>query len=86
MNRLTEREKALKKVQELGFMTDDLRLFLNTPPDCEDAFCALQYYLAEEKEAVKDFEKRYGSLTLEGTAECRGYDWINHAWPWEMEA
>ena len=34
----------------------------------------------------KDYEKCYGPLTLEGTEACGEYEWINHAWPWEVEA
>ena len=85
MSRMNDRERALRTVQELGFMTDDIRLFLDTHPNCEEAFCALRYYIAAEKEAKSEYEERYGSLTLEGISECRGYDWTNHVWPWEME-
>ena len=86
MSRQTERERALRKVQQLGFMTDDIRLFLNTHPDCCEALRALKYYIAAEREAREDYEKCYGPLTLEGTEACGEYEWINHAWPWEVEA
>ena len=85
MSRQSEREKALRRVQQMGFMTDDIRLFLNTHPDCEEALRALKYYTTAEREAKDEYERRYGLLTLDGIEACDEYDWINHAWPWEVE-
>lgn len=85
MSRMNEREKLLYRVQQFGFMTDDIRLFLNTHPACEEALCALKYFMDAEKEAKEDYEKRYGALTLEGIDGCRGYEWIEGVWPWEVE-
>lgn len=75
----------LEHVQQLGFMTDDIQLFLNTHPDCEEALRALRYYLAAERNARAEYEAHCGSLTLEGLANCSRYDWIHGAWPWETE-
>jgi len=83
--KMNEREQLLLRVQQLGFMTDDIRLFLNTHPDCEDAFCALKYYLAAEREAIGEYEREYGPLTLEGIGQQDCYSWINYPWPWEVE-
>lgn len=86
MSRPNRREEMLKRVQELGFMTDELRLFLNTHPQCQEALCALQRYIALERTAKLEYEQRYGPLTLEAM-ECRErYDWIKSPWPWEVEA
>ena len=86
MSRMNEREKALKCVQQLDFIRDDIGLFLNTHPDCEEAFRAFKYYTEAEREAREEYEKCYGPLSLAGVDRCGGYDWINHAWPWEVEA
>jgi len=85
MNRMNEREQALLCVQQMGFMTDDLRLFLNTHPDCEEAFDALKYFLAAERDMRKKYELHFGPLTLEGVEDHDRYSWIHGAWPWEME-
>lgn len=81
-----QRDEALKRIQQLGFMTDDLRLFLNTHPACQEALCALKRYLSLEKAAKQEFEKCYGPLTLEGLENSCQYDWVKSPWPWEMEA
>ncbi len=85
MSRSNSRQQTLEYVQQLGFITDDIRLFLNTHPDCEEALCALKYYIAAEQKARADYEARYGVLTLEGLQNCDHYNWINGAWPWEAE-
>ena len=85
MSRETERERALRRVQQLGFMADDLRLFLNTNPEAAEALCALKKYIVREREAREEYERRYGLLTLEGLEKADEYAWIHHAWPWEVE-
>lgn len=80
-----QREEMLLKVQRLGFMTDDLRLFLNTHPCSQEALRALQYYLQREQAARAEYEKAWGPLTLEALACRNEYDWIDHPWPWEKE-
>lgn len=83
---LSPREAKLKRVQQLGFMTDDLRLFLDTHPQSQEALCVLQRYIALERTAKLEYEQAYGPLTLEAV-ECRGqYDWVKGPWPWELEA
>ena len=64
------REESLKRVQQLAFMTDDLRLFLDTHPCSEEALAALKRYIMLEAEAV---------------AQKDNYDWACGPWPWERE-
>ena len=85
MNKMNERERALLGVQQMGFMTDDLRLFLNTHPNCDEALCALKYYMAAERDLKTQYEKCYGPLTLEGIENHGCYSWIDGVWPWEVE-
>lgn len=82
----SKRTELLKRVQQYGFMTDDLRLFLNTHPQCQEALCALKRYIELEREAIKEYEQAYGSLTLEGVENSCRYDWIDDPWPWKWEA
>lgn len=79
------RERMLLRVQRYGFMTDDLRLYLNTHPDSQEALCTLKRYLELKREAKEEYEQRYGALTLEAMEERCRYDWIEGPWPWEKE-
>ena len=82
----TPREAKLRRIQRLGFMTDDLRLFLNTHPGSQEALAQLKRYLALERAAKQDYEQAYGPLTLEAMENRCQYDWICRPWPWEVEA
>lgn len=85
MSCIDEREQLLRRVQQLGFMTDDLRLYLDTHPKDQDALCALKEFLDREKDARREYQARFGPLTLEAVAgECR-YAWIDGPWPWQVE-
>lgn len=85
MRKMNDRERALLCVQQLGFMTDDIRLFLNTHPDCGEALCALKYYIGAEREMRSEYEKLYGPLTMEAVEKHGCYSWIDSPWPWEVE-
>lgn len=86
MNQCDSREAKLLRVQQLGFIIDDLRLFLDTHPQSNEAFCALQRFIALERTARLDYERRYGPLTINAMESRCQYDWIDGPWPWEMEA
>ena len=81
---MNNREKSLRRVQELHFAIIDLALFLNTHPCDENALCLyekvqMMYVTAKEKH-----EECYGPLTYEGVnTEKGGWSWINGPWPWE---
>ena len=85
MSGMNRRERQLLKVQEAGFMVDDLRLFLNTHPQSQVALDALQKYLRKEREARAEYEADYGPLTLQAMEGRSQYDWHCHIWPRELE-
>lgn len=85
MRKCDQQEEMLLRVQQYGFMTDDLRLYLNTHPDCEEALCLLRRYIGLECEAKRAYEQAYGSLTLGAVASQDEYDWIQEPWPWQAE-
>lgn len=86
MSDVISREEALRRVQQMSFMTDELRLFLDTHPRSNEALSALRRYLAMEDAAKQRYEQSYGPLTLDAVARSCRYSWIDNPWPWEMEA
>lgn len=85
MSRLNQQEERLKRVQQLSFMIDDLRLYLDTHPQSKEALRLLGRYIALERVAVCEYEKAYGSLTPKGVENRNQYDWVNDRWPWKVE-
>lgn len=86
MSHRNQREAKLRRVQQMGFMVYELRLFLNTHPQSAEALSALQRYIALEREARQEYEQAYGPLTLEAVEHSCRYDWVDRPWPWELEA
>lgn len=82
------RTQQLLQVQRLGFMLWDLRLFLDTHPQCRQAQEALAALRAQERQARRQYERSYGPLSwgeaAPPEAEQQG-DWVQGPWPWQGE-
>ena len=84
--RMCDRARALYRVQASSFAVDETQLFLDTHPSCQEAFEALRRQICAEQEATRDYERKYGPLTLDSAAQFSCYKWIEQPWPWEVEA
>lgn len=85
MNACSMREMHLFRVARLSFMVDDLQLFLNTHPQCQEAFALLKRYQSLEKAAQDEYQRLYGPITLDHMQDDCQYSWVSGPWPWHME-
>lgn len=88
MNGDNARAQQLLQVQRLGFMLWDLRLFLDTHPQCRQAQEALAALWVQERQARSQYERRYGPLSWGGAAPSEAEqqaDWVQGPWPWQGE-
>lgn len=60
----------------------ETRLFLDTHPDSEDALELYNKYQEKYMALVKEYEKEFGPLTLNGK---NSDEWIENPWPWDNE-
>lgn len=72
----------MNRIYETGFAMDDASLFLDTHPDCQDAFRYYQNAAAMKKNAVELYEAQYGPLMVEDVTTVP-WSWITEKWPWE---
>ncbi|MBD5095530.1 MAG: spore coat protein CotJB [Lachnospiraceae bacterium] len=72
-------------ISQVSFMLDDITLFLNTHPDCEDAISAYNQFKEMRREAVFEYTENYGPLNRYDVNACNYWDWVNKPWPWEGE-
>ncbi len=82
---MTDRERALKRVQMLDFVMDELNLYLDTHPTDKRAleyFAQYQYLL---NDAVNQYEMKYGPLNADASMNPDSFDWVKGPWPWESE-
>lgn len=85
-----EREDKLKKIQEISFFLDDLRLYLDTHPEDSNGLLELKKALGERKQLLKEFAAAFYPLTFDCLAgiyeqepECSCYCWEKGPIPWE---
>lgn len=82
---MKEREILLKRVQVCEFAMLDLALFLDTHPDDQQALAHYRKHQTMRKNAVAEYEERFGPLTKENAAEGERWTWVDGLWPWQNE-
>lgn len=75
----------LSAVMQASFAVDDLKLYVNTHPDDDDAFDALKDAIARREQAISAMEDACSPLTVDGVRYLDQYNWINRPWPWEVD-
>ena len=79
------RKELMQTINLESFAVDDVKLYLDTHP-CDPA--ALEYFHEHNKarnQALKEYAKCYGPLTIDSTvSSCTDrWNWINEPWPWQ---
>lgn len=78
--------KYLRYIQTLSFAVHETVLYLDGHP-CDKG--ALEYYRKNNallKEAVSDYESKFGPLTYNGSCNAEEWTWYKGPWPWKYEA
>ena len=86
-NQNQQREMLLKKINEVSFAVDDILLFLDTHPDCQEALDFYRQNVAIRKESLSEYARLYGPLTIDTADDScsRSWEWIQQPFPWEMK-
>lgn len=72
----------LTELQVVGFVIQELALYLDTHRDDDEALEMYRAYQKLYSEGKKKYEEMYGPLNH--MSECEGeYRWGNDPWPWE---
>lgn len=81
-----DKNQLLLKIQELGFVLDDVLLFLDTHPNNKIALDFYKDNKAQYEQYRHQFEQTYGPLSPLGVDASIGWTWIQGPWPWERQA
>ena len=82
---MTDKQKALMRVQTNGFALDEAILFLDTHPSDK---AVLDYYrkaLEEYREAVNRYVEAFGPLDATQVTSRERWSWVEGCMPWEAE-
>ena len=86
LNPSNEKEYALLLVQMYAFAAHELTLYLDVNPGDSEAIKLRSNYINMYKQALNQYEMKYGPLTVCGTNTEQGWSWVQAPWPWELEA
>lgn len=79
-----KREEELINILKYNFALTDLDLYLDINPYDNNYIELYKKYLNEKKRLLREYEKKYGPLTLESENNYNDWQWINSPWPWEV--
>lgn len=83
----TEREKMMTELSTISFAINDLTLYLDTHPNCQNGLTLFKELLKKRLDLLADFANKYYPLTqismITGnpTGDC--YGWGEGPMPWE---
>ena len=85
---MTEREKALRRLQTLGFALLETVLYLDGHPRNSAALRYYQKIREEYATATRAYEEAYGPVTVmtpgtDGATRDGTWLWSTTPWPWE---
>lgn len=78
-----DRDSLMRVITKASFAMDDVKLFLDTHPNCQEA---LEYYqkAKEIREAAwKEYTQRFGPLSSYEVTNTEHWDWNVAPMPWE---
>jgi spore coat protein JB len=82
---MNEKSALLKRVQICDFTLDEVGLFLDTHPEDQAALAYYKKHQMLKKEAMEQYQMKYGPLTAEDYCYNDRWTWIDNPWPWERE-
>lgn len=85
MNMVNQKElpmTPMAELQTMGFILQELALYLDTHRDDKEAFEVFRSFQKLYAKGREKYEKECGPLT-HMSAMDDGYDWLNDPWPWE---
>lgn len=85
MRNQPSKEQLMQYINEVSFAVTEINLYLDTHPNDERALAYFQETSRMRKEALDQYSKLYGPLTID-TADMscsRSWEWVNQPWPWE---
>ena len=88
MNMVNTKElpiNPLTELQTLGFVIQELALYLDTHRDDKEAFEVFETFQRMYKKGREKYEKERGPLTHMSDMNNR-YSWLDDPWPWEYAA
>ena len=76
----------MRKITEVSFAIDELRLFLDTHPDCAEALSAFDEKEGQRARLLDEYAQKYGGIEGYCPGTENGWRWNAAPMPWKKEA
>ncbi len=86
VNQEAKSPTPLHQLQALNFAISELGLYLDTHASDQEAVDLFNQYVEQYADALRQYEKQYGSTTQLGSALTGRYEWLDNPWPWDYNA
>ncbi len=86
MGMVNQKEKPVTpktELQTLGFVVQELALYLDTHPQDQEALELYRQYQKMYRKCAEEFEQKFGPLNHVTPMEGKEYTWPQDPWPWE---
>ncbi len=85
MSECPNRKELFQHINEVSFAVDDIKLYLDTHPCDEEALECFEEYSQLRNEALKEYAKHFGPLTMDTVIYSKAdkWDWTQNPWPWQ---
>ena len=80
------RKELFDKIGAVSFAMDDLRLYLDTHPNCAEALSLFTEYMNVRQELVSRYTQEFGPIDSYYVDTDDGWSWISEPMPWKAEA
>lgn len=80
---LTNKQRAMRKVQAATFALVEANLYLDSHPTCPNGLEYFEEHKKEYNKAVKEYEEKYGPLTAATSNNNKKWEWVLTPFPWE---
>ena len=75
----------LQDIHTISFAIDDVKLFLDTHPENQQALGYYHHYVQMRKQLLAEYAEKYGPLLVDDVNVQQGWTWVDGPWPWQME-
>lgn len=80
---MDDKSTLLEQVRACEFVMIDLNLYLDTHPSDENALKDFKLCSEMFMRLKKQYESKFGPLTIDNAATDTCWLWINNPWPWD---
>ena len=77
------RRAAFDEIGNISFTIDELRLYLDTHPDCKDALHMFQHHVAQRRALIENYTKNFGPIEAYYPGDENCWLWNAGPMPWE---